>query len=217
MEEIENDGYADRAVYYALGDIYHDDIEVPRDNALALLYYEKSADMGYTPACDKLGKMYYYGYEVNQDTSKAYTYLQKAVDNLDASSETYKILGDMYYMGNGVTMNNDTALKYYLIAEQEGYEDAEMFGNLGRMYYWDAEYSKSANYFAKCADLSQNPEEMYNCGCAYYTMGDYKTALLWFGKALEYDYDRSDYLKQDIENMVSAGLISEEDAAPYLN
>ena len=217
LEEIESDGYADRAVYYALGDIYHDDIEVPRDNALAILYYEKAADMGYTPACDKLGKMYYYGYEVNQDSSKAYYYLQKAVDNQDASAETYKLMGDMYFVGNIVTMNTETALKYYLIAEQKGYEDAEMYGIMGRIYYWDADYSKSASYFEKASNLSSNPEEMYNCGCAYYTMGNYQMALLWYGKALENDFERSDYLKQDIRNMVNDGLVTEAEAAPYLN
>lgn len=217
LEEIENDGYADRGVYYTLGSIYYDDIEVPRNNTLAMAYFEKSADMGYTPACEKLGKMYYYGYDVNQDTYKAYSYLQKAVDNQDASAETYKILGDMYFLGNGVTMNGDTALKYYLIAEKNGLEDAEMFGNLGRQYYWTGDYSTSAVYFEKCANLSQNPEEMYNCGCAYYTLGDYKTALAWFGKALENDYDRSEYLRQDIRNMVNSGLITVEDAEPYFN
>ena len=217
FEEIENEGYADKTVYYALGSIYYDDIEVPRDNALAMVYFEKSADMGYTPACEKLGKMYYYGYDGNQDTYKAYSYLHKAVDNQDASAEAYKILGDMFFLGNGVTMNGETSIKYYLIAEKKGFEDAEMFGNLGRQYYWSGDYSDSAIYFEKCADLSDNTEEMYNCGCAYYTLGDYQTALMWFGKALEYGFDRSEYLKSDIENMVNDGLISEEDAAPYLN
>ena len=42
-------------------------------------------------------------------------------------------------------------------------------------------------------------------------------ALLLYGKALENDFERSDYLKQDIRNMVRDGLISEDDAAPYLN
>ena len=114
-------------------------------------------------------------------------------------------------------MNNETSKTYYLLAENLGLEDAEMFSILGRLYYWDGDYKSSAVYFEKSADLSFSPDDMYNCGCAYYTMGDYQTALAWFGKALEYDYDRSFYLKQDIENMVRDGLITEEDAAPYLN
>ncbi|MBO4783681.1 MAG: SEL1-like repeat protein [Lachnospiraceae bacterium] len=216
-EEIENEGYADKAVYFALGSIYYDDIEVPRDDALAILYFEKSAGMGYTPACDKLGMMYFYGYDVGQDYSKAYYYLQMAADNEDASANTYKLLGDMYNDGIYVTMNSETAKKYYLVAEDKGLEDADMFGKLGIIYYLSGYYSSSAAYFEKSADLSEDPEQMYNAGCAYYTLGYYQKALLWFGKALEYDYDRSDYLKQDIRNMVNEGLITEEDAEPYLN
>ena len=59
--------------------------------------------------------------------------------------------------------------------------------------------------------------EMYNCGNAYYTLGDYSTALIWYGKALDYGFEKSEDLINDIENMVSEGKITAEEAAPYLN
>ena len=217
LEETEKEGYSNQSVYYALGLIYYEDIEVPKDINLAIQYFEKAAEMGNAKACEILGDMYYFGDEVAQDISDAKYYYLKAADSGNASGHVYKQLGDMYFMGNGVTMNNETAKTYYLLAEKLGLEDAEMFSIMGRLYYWDGNYKSSAVYFEKSADLSNSPDEMYNCGCAYYTMGDYQTALKWFGKALENDFDRSFYLKQDIENMVRDGLISEEDAAPYLD
>ena len=217
LEEVIAKGYADASVYYILGNIYYDNIEVPRDLSKALDYFGLAADMGSDEACEKLGDMYYFGDGVSQDISNAKYYYIKAADSGNASGHVYKQLGDMYFMGNGVTMDNEKAKTYYLLAEKQGIEDAEMYSILGRIYYWDADYSKSASYFEKASNLSSNPEEMYNCGCAYYTMGNYQMALLWYGKALEYNYDRSFYLKMDIENMVRDGLISEEDAAPYLD
>jgi len=217
FEKTVEDGTADAYVYYALGRIYEENVQVKKDFAKALGYYEKAADEGLDLACEKLGDMYFDGIGVNQDYSEAIYYYQKAVDNGNASGNVYKKLGDIYHYGYGVTSNDNIALPYYVKAADTGMEDAELFGNLGRLYYWEADYKSSALYFGKAADLGLNPEEMYNAGCAYYTLGDFKTALTWFGKALEYNFDRSDNLKKDIEDMVSAGLITEEEAAPYLN
>ena len=216
-EKIIEEGNADSSVYYALGIIYLEDKEVPKDLSKALGYLEKAAEMDNDQACEKLGDLYFEGVEVNYDISAAAYYYKRAEDCGNASGHVYKQLGDMYHTGNGVIFNDATAKTYYLLAEDQGLKDAEMFANLGNFYYLDGLYTKSIEYFEKSIDIYPDPEYMYNVGCAYYTMNDYQNALLWFGKALDNGFERSFYLKQDIENMVSAGLISEEDAAPYIN
>ncbi|MBR6382653.1 MAG: toll/interleukin-1 receptor domain-containing protein [Lachnospiraceae bacterium] len=217
LEKIVAEGYADASVYYILGTIYYDNIEVPRDLSKALDYFGLAADMGNDLACEKLGDMYYYGDGVSQDISNAKYYYIKAADSGNASGHVYQQLGDMYFDGYGVTINSDTAKTYYLLAENKGLEDADMYAHLGMIYYWEGLYSTSAVYFEKASNLSLDPEQMYNTGCMYYNMSDWQNALIWYGKALENDFDRSEALKQDIRNMVNDGLITEEDAAPYLN
>ena len=173
--------------------------------------------MGWDPACEKLGDMYYDGNGVSQDFSQAMYYYKKADDYGDASANVYKKLGDIYFYGLGVDENSNYALTYYAQAVDKDLEDEGCFRNLGMLYYWVTDYESSAKYFGKAADMSLEPEDMYNCGCAYYTKGDYSDALIWYGKALDYDFDRSFYLKQDIEQMVKDGLVTAEEAAPYLN
>lgn len=217
LEKMVEDGTADAYDYYALGIIYEENLQVVRDLGKALLYYEKASDMGWDTASEKLGDMYFNGYGVNQDYSQALYYYKKAADNDSASPDVYKKLGDMYYYGYGVEENTNNSLNYYAQAVDKGLEDAQTFGNMGRLFYWTTDYSSSALYFSKASDLSNDPMDMYNCGCAYYTLGKYSDALIWFGKALDNNFERSDNLKQDIKDMVSAGLVTAEEAAPYLN
>ena len=217
LEKMIEDGTADAYTYYTLGIIYEENLQVDKDLGKALLYFEKASDMGWDTASEKLGDMYLNGYDVEQDYSRALYYYKKAADNDSASPNVYKKLGDMYYYGLGVTINGNLALIYYVQAADKGLEDAELFGNMGRLYYWDADYSSSAVYFEKASDLGFDPMEMYNCGNAYYTLGDYSTALIWYGKALDYGFEKSEDLINDIENMVSEGKITAEEAAPYLN
>ena len=217
LEKIVDDGTADAYTYYTLGIIYEENIQVDKDLGKALLYYEKASDMGYDAASEKLGDMYFDGTGVSQDYSQALYYYIKAADNSSASPNVFRKLGDMYYYGYGVDENSNKSLNYYAQAVDKGLEDAEVFGNMGRLFYWTTDYSSSALYFSKASDLSNDPMDMYNCGCAYYTLGKYSDALIWFGKALDNNFERSDNLKQDIKDMVSAGLVTAEEAAPYLN
>ncbi len=217
LEKVVDDGDADEYTYYTLGVIYEENIQVEKDFGKALLYFEKAADMGYNPACEKLGDMYFDGNGVSQDYSQAMYYYKKAVDFGNASADVYKKLGDIYNDGLGVEINGNYALTYYAQAAYMGLEDEELFRKLGMLFYYNKDFESSAKYFGKAADMSLDPEDMYNCGCAYYTRGWYSDALKWFGKALDYDFDRSFYLKQDIEQMVKDGYVTEEEAAPYLN
>ncbi len=102
---------------YALGDIYRKGVGVDIDLDAASYYYGEAFD-GFSQGDDKngyssyrLGKMYLYGYGVEQDFKRAEEKLLEAGSN--GSLDAWLPLGNMYYFGTGVEKNITEAWLYY--------------------------------------------------------------------------------------------------------
>ncbi|KAF9108568.1 Myblike DNAbinding domain-containing protein, partial [Mortierella sp. AM989] len=157
-------------------------------------WYQKAAGQGNAAAQDNLGDMYYYGYSLNQDYSKAVEWYQKATNQGNASAQGN--LGDMYRYGHGhlyqhgfgVDKDYSEAIKWYQKAANQGNADAQ--NNLGDMYYYgnsvSQDYPKAFEWYQKAA--SQGHVSSQNSLGYMYRYGhgvdqNYSKATEWYQKA----------------------------------
>ena len=117
---------------YILGDIFKGDWElfkefVDNDNQKALMYYEKSAELGNSRAQFKAGRMNEYqdvpNFQPNYE--KAMKYYQMAAEN--GYVPAYERIGRLYEYGNGVEKSEEKALEWRCKAIEKG--------DIGS-YYW---------------------------------------------------------------------------------
>src|ERR1700733_15180640 len=73
---------------WQLGVLYHDGDGVPKDDALAVQWFERAAQQGYVRAQSTLGAYYWAGRGVPQDFSKAYFWSQLALAQGDENSKS---------------------------------------------------------------------------------------------------------------------------------
>ena len=72
----DGDGYAQ----LALGYMYEEGDEVPRDLSLAMKWFHRAAERGVEDAMCELGRMYYYGKGTPRDLSEAFGWFMKAAE-----------------------------------------------------------------------------------------------------------------------------------------
>ena len=72
---------------WQLGILYHDGDGVPKDDAVAMQWYERAAQQGYVRAQSTLGAYYWAGRGVQQDLSKSYFWSQLALAQGDKDSK----------------------------------------------------------------------------------------------------------------------------------
>ncbi|MGA9558729.1 MAG: tetratricopeptide repeat protein, partial [Terriglobales bacterium] len=73
---------------WQMGILYHDGEAVPKDDALAVRWFELAAAQGYVRAQSTLGAYYWAGRGVPQDLSKAYFWSQLALAQGDEDSKS---------------------------------------------------------------------------------------------------------------------------------
>lgn len=73
---------------WQLGILYHDGDKVPKDDALAMRWFERAAQQGYVRAQSTLGAYYWAGRGVPQDLTKAYFWSQLALAQGDENSKS---------------------------------------------------------------------------------------------------------------------------------
>lgn len=93
---------------YCLADLYMN--SEPIDPSLAISYYQKAADLGYTNAQAKLGSLYLDGNRVPRDTMAGIVLLEEAATKGSAIAALK--LGTAYADGNGVIRNNKIATRW---------------------------------------------------------------------------------------------------------
>lgn len=109
----------DPEVQYFLGYMFDRGYGVRRDNASAMLWYEKAALQSHAKAAFKLSMKY----RSLQDRQKAVGWLTKAAE-LDCF-RAQLMLAEMYDEGNGIAQDKHEALRWYKRADLNGFADAK--------------------------------------------------------------------------------------------
>lgn len=117
--------------YYYLGRLFYFGTEnVDASLETSMEYYEKSAELGYSPAIFQMGISYYYGWRdeyCTPDYGKALEFFIRA----DSDDGNF-FIGECYYFGHGVKKNYERAISVYEKLAKKNYTRAAM--RLGHMY-----------------------------------------------------------------------------------
>ena len=118
------------AAQFNLGVMYDNGDGVPQNDAEAVEWYRKAAELGLVDAQVILGNRYHDGKGVPQNDAEAIEWYRKAAaqGNTDAQNN----LGAMHENGKGVPQNDAEAVKWYRKAAELGNAAAQ--NNLGVMY-----------------------------------------------------------------------------------
>ena len=106
----------------ALGEMYENGRDVPKDETQAVAWYRKAADQDYTEGLFNVGRCYYDAIGVPEDYAEAIEWFLKAAEQGHSLAQ-YE-LGVCYDLGYGVPSNAMEAFKWYLKAAEQGHADA---------------------------------------------------------------------------------------------
>lgn len=95
----------------------------------------QSAELGYAPAQNVLGTIYYTGLIIQQDNNKALDWFLKAANQGDAVAQYH--VGQMYTEGKGVAQSEQNAAVWYAKSAEQGYAPAQSY--LGVLYLFGIE------------------------------------------------------------------------------
>ena len=125
------------------------------------------AERGNALAQYNLGKMYYRGHGVPQDSKEAAKWLQLAAEHGDAKAQFQ--LGVMYYRGHGVPQNSTEEAKWYRLAAEQGHALAQY--DLGFMYAHGQgvpkDYHEAVKWYRLAAEQGDTFAQ-YNLGMMYH-------------------------------------------------
>ena len=142
---------------------------VPKSLSKALVYLQKAAEKGYSPAQCRLGSCYAEGKGVERSFQKAIYWFNKSAEQNNISALVR--LGSCYYKGRGVVPSNEEAFKCYKrIVDVYG----RNFKNKEFTPY--CKYMLGYFYYTGLGGIQSNEE-------AYY----------WFNQAAEEDYPQAIY------------------------
>jgi serine/threonine protein kinase/TPR repeat protein len=117
---------------YQLGDLYASGRGVDRDEAQAVEWFQKSAELFWPPAIYALGEFYYFGKGVPKNYPQAFRYLKLAADSYDYAY-AQNLLGDIYRKGLIGKPNYGEAFRLWTRASRQKLFDAQ--AKLGVMYF----------------------------------------------------------------------------------
>ncbi|MHB8065390.1 MAG: tetratricopeptide repeat protein, partial [Ruminiclostridium sp.] len=110
---------------YALGKIYLEGKQIPKDINKAIVYLTQSAEQENEWAAYQLGKLYLLGKDLPKDTGNAVVYLTKAAEQGNQFAQY--ILGKLYLLGKDVPKNKELAIKWLTLSAEQGNEYARFF------------------------------------------------------------------------------------------
>jgi TonB family protein len=150
----------------ALGVMYHNGREVPRDYTKAAEWYLKAVEGSNTWAQANLGRLYMRGQGVEKNPAEALRLLHLAADKNNHAAELDLAL--MYFNGFGVDADDTTALRFLRRAATGGDQSAQvrLAGALNYGVRMPANYSEAVEWLRKVADRG-NPTGLNNLGYAY--------------------------------------------------
>lgn len=150
--------------YEEIARMYFHGRGVPKDQAKALTYYCKAADLGSVHAQACAGAMYYKGYGVAKNIKLAKKYLQPAADS--GSVDALRDLGWMCYNGEyGLFTGKGKAFEYWMKAAKLG--DPYSQNNIAASYLGDSwgeekSYRKAAFWYMCAYQNRKAPQDQIN-------------------------------------------------------
>ena len=173
----------DKEGLYVLGTLYLNGYGVEKDDLKSFEYYIQAAAMGSEDAFNQLGWMYQNGYGVEEDPSQAYFWYNEAAQKGD-NVGMYN-LACCYKSGYGVGEDIEIAVEWYKKSADLGYVDA-MFELAD--YYRESliDYDKAKLWLKNAADKG-NADAMNQLGVMYAIDNNYKEAIKWYKKAIEFN------------------------------
>lgn len=141
--EIKQKNYADAAVLlqsaadaghiisaYNLGVMYAEGQGVPRNDKMAVQYFERAAKSNFAKAQHNLGKMYWHGTGVSKDPDKARTLFLAAMKegDLDATAT----IAEMHRMGAGFPVDLKKSASLYEMSAKQGHAHSQFM--IGLLY-----------------------------------------------------------------------------------
>ncbi|MBQ3581214.1 MAG: SEL1-like repeat protein [Bacteroidales bacterium] len=159
---------------------------VKADTALAMDYYRRAGEAGYSDGYAYLGDFYRTGTStVNIDSAKAFEYYQMAAAiNEDNAAGLYYV-GDSYLHGIGVMKDTVAALPYFQAAAAKGsYTSMSVIGNYYN-YGWGGvqRNGDTALYYYYEASKGNDPTGEYMIGQWLYDRGNSEKALGFLASA----------------------------------
>ena len=184
----------------------------------AIKWYLKSAELGYNYAMAHVADYY----RKNNEDEKAFAWYLKCANTGYENMNLYKYLGQYYRQGKGTAKNEDEAFNWLSKAYDAGATlDKDDLRFLTFRYYPDDK--KSSFPYAKSAAEAGDAICMAVLGQLYElgegTTSDIKLALKWNGEAIlsgKLNETNLEICRNRINRYVRDGLITEEEAAPYL-
>ncbi|MBF0296927.1 MAG: sel1 repeat family protein [Magnetococcales bacterium] len=114
--------WGDAKAQHNLGAMFLEGLELPRDYAAAMEWYEQAARQGYAPAQYDIGTMFLEGLGVEPDPVRAAEWFLLAAHQSDAKAQNN--LGILCATGEGMPQNMIQARMWFLLATRGGLDDA---------------------------------------------------------------------------------------------
>jgi len=195
-----------------LGRMYYYGWAVGRDQDEAFYLISQAAAQNYSPAEDKLGRMYL----VAGIDDKAVSWFQHAAQAGNADGEDD--LADAYRFGNGISIDDAQALRWYAAAAAQGNDDANI--SLGNMYQNGEgvaqDNGKAMRYF-KVAAARGDAAALFDIGWMYETGAgvtqDYHEAMLYYEQSASDGFASAD---TNMSHLYENGLgVPQSDAVAF--
>jgi len=182
---------------------------VSRNDAQALDYFRRSAELGYGPAQVALGYFYETGMLTAGSQSQAVEWYRKAADQGDVLAQW--MLGRSYFIGGGIQQDLNAAQKWLKAAADQGNPFGAYY--LARIMA-DRDYTKAPALYKAAADQGLPQAQYYYAKALKDGRGiaqDRFNAYVWFVVALDAGYSpaQADLAELDGSGFLMQAQISE--------
>lgn len=171
-----------------LGNKYLNGQGVAYDVHLALFWFQKAAEQGYTYAQNLVGLFYYQGlYGLKSDMAEGVSWIRKSAES--GYAEAQYNLANIYFSGEGVMQNSKEGEKWLTSAATQGYTEAQQ--QLGIRYMMGKSLSKNidtAKVWLHAAAEKGDVIAQFHLGILYQDGGELDESQKWLELAAEQGY-----------------------------
>lgn len=184
----------DADAQWIIGDYYEEgEGGLPESEAIAVEWYQKSADQNNPTGQYYLGLCYLYGDGVNEDAKTGIEYVNKAAEQ--GHDEALEALAGYYYEGKFVDKDAEKAKNLYALAAKNG--NIRSMYELATIYENEGDYDEAFDWFKHGADRFHR-DATFAVGYYYYRglgkiKADNQEAYKWFQRAAQWNQSAAQY------------------------